>query len=313
MPIEIEPTARTRAGRAVKLVGGLLLLAGIILVLWHAFLWLRDGVWPSYPASRMLLDIGLPSLAIDSPWVRGPVAWLLGWSAAGLLTLCSIVLVFAGAMLTDSHDTQMEARAKARAMIIPSAEPENSTDRTVSQISGSAMEEATPEVAMTGVAAAPSWRRRMADNLLSLGCVVVLGAVLFGLGWAWTAFDSTHYDSVTAQVRSVGTACELEWEAIRDPGIFDKAGRQRSEAMPCDQARARAPSANPRVVEVRNVAYSYVSPVDGRTYSGSLHADALHLPDDLHAGGEIQILSLTADPARSRLNLDEPLSPAASH
>jgi hypothetical protein len=122
----------------------------------------------------------------------------------------------------------------------------------------------------------------------------------FGLFIGWDYFDRTHYNRVSAQVRTVVRSCVLEWEAPRDPLPWEKGGPRRSEEMPCDTAGPQAREQHARVVETMTVTYTYRSPVDGRTYPGALHRDAFEFPPDVRAGGEMPVYVLRADPSRSR-------------
>ena len=112
---EIVPTPATYAGWAVKLAAKLALLAAALLVLWHGFVWLRDGVWPGYETAGYLADAGFGHPAV--PWLgaQQAIEWVLAWSPAGLLTLLAPILYIAGGLLTDGYDTRVEARAKALA------------------------------------------------------------------------------------------------------------------------------------------------------------------------------------------------------
>jgi hypothetical protein len=129
---------------------------------------------------------------------------------------------------------------------------------------------------------------------LILGGMFVLLVIGFGLVIGWNYFDRTRYDRVTARVASVDKTCVLEW-----PSREDNSPR-RSEEMPCAEAAPRARGDNPRVIEVLTVTYSYTSLRDGRTYRGTLDADAHYFPADVRAGGEMPVYALKADPSRSR-------------
>ena len=140
----------------------------------------------------------------------------------------------------------------------------------------------------------------LTDSFLGCGCIVLLLLVGFALFIGWDYFDRTHYNRVSARIRTVARRCVLQWEAPRDPAIWEKSGPTRSDEMACEQAERQAPTEHAHVVETLSVTYTYTSPVDGRSYNGSLHRDAVDFPPDVRTGGEMPVYSLKADPSRSR-------------
>ena len=304
------------------MLGSALLLASIALALWNLFVWLRDGLWPDYPAAAMLADLGLPN-AGPASWLGGAIDWLLAWSAAGLLAVLGLLLVVVGAMLNDNYSPEALAAAAARDKFRPATERERAaswgragreppvapTRDHEDEAADAAQDEALERKAAAQDAAddaaapvppQPSFGRHVVDSVLGLGCIVFLIVGGLGLFIGWNYFDRRHYDRVTARVASVETSCALEWPPPRDPGWWESAGARRSEEMACAEARPRVRGDNPRLIEIRTVTYSYTSPRDGRTYPGTIHADAVDLPPDVRAGGEMVAYSLKADPGRSR-------------
>lgn len=83
-------------------VFSLVFLAGLALLGYQAFVWLRDGAWPALPLS-LVLD-AVPAL---SRWLREPQSWfglhelLSGTLALAPLALVCLVLGFAGALLLE--------------------------------------------------------------------------------------------------------------------------------------------------------------------------------------------------------------------
>ena len=297
-------------------------MASVALALWNLFVWLRDGLWPHYPAAAMLADLGIPTPAPSSTGVLGAIDWLLAWSAAGLLAGLGILLIVIGALLNDTYGPEAKAAAAARDKFRPATESERSAswaragraeqvDRP-RQDDAQARADAEADAAADAAAdaeegeetplgpPAPSFARSVADGFLGLGCIVLLLVIGLGLFIGWDYFDRTRYNRVAARVASVETTCLLEWPPPRDPAWWESASARRSEEMPCARARPLARGDNPRLIEVRTVTYSYTSPRDGRTYPGTLHEDARDLPPDVRAGGEMIVYSLKADPSRSR-------------
>ncbi|HEY5712458.1 MAG TPA: hypothetical protein VIT38_11240 [Allosphingosinicella sp.] len=160
------------------------------------------------------------------------------------------------------------------------------------------MEEETPTEPLPP--APRGFRQAATDNLLGCGCIVLLFVIGLGLFIGWDYLDRTRYNRVSARVLTVARSCLLEWEAPRDPLPGQSSERPRSGEMPCDQARRQAPSARASVIERLAVTYAYTSPVDGQTYRGTLHRDAIDFPPDVRVGGEMPVYSLKTDPGRSR-------------
>ena len=290
-------------------------MASVALALWNLFAWLRDGLWPHYPAAAMLADLGIPTPAPSSTGVLRAIDWLLAWSAAGLLAALGILLIVIGALLNDTYSPEAKAAAAARDRFRPATESERSASWAragrAAQVAPPRDDDAQARADARADAAAdaeggvepppaPSFVRSVADGFLGLGCLVLLIVVGLGLFIGWDYFDRTRYNRVTARIASVETSCVLEWPPPRDPGWWESASARRSEEMPCAEARPQARGDRPQVIEVRTVTYSYTSPRDGRTYPGRIHTDARYLPPDVRAGGEMIVYSLKADPSRSR-------------
>ena len=292
------PSAKTYVGRATLWASGLAIVAAIVLVLRNLFLWFRDGLWPSYPAARMLADLGIPDPVLPWAWVQAVLDWTLGWSAAALLTWFAIVAFFFGANWIDDYHKQKEAAAAARAKFMPASQIRPAGDAGAAE-PAKAEQVAAEETKSEAPLPERSFGYKLVSNLMATGCLLLIVAAIVGLFMGWGHLSRSHYDVVIARVHSVETSCVVSWSG-RHPGVLPR----ESPEMPCAEARARAGA---RLVhEFRTVAYSYISPVDGRTYSGRLHAQSSDFPFDVRAGGEMAVYSLRADPSRSRRTL--PLS-----
>jgi hypothetical protein len=315
MPEE-TPSAKTYLGWGLTIISGLAVLAAVALALWHVFEWLRDGIWPSYPAVRMLADLAIPYPSVSWPWLQGAIDWILAWSAAGLLTCLGIIVAIVGTLLTADYDARVAASAAARGKFRPASEAERAASWARTYGAGEAdrreeeqdaddeenVEEDDEEELTASEAAPPppGFGRSVTDGMLGCGCIALLIVGGVGLVIGWDYFDRTRYNRVSARVHSVAIGCVLEWEAPRDPAPWEKSGPRRGAEMACDEARRQTRGFNPRVVEVRTVTYSYTSPADGRTYPGALHADTSDFPPGVRAGGEMPVYALKADPSRSR-------------
>jgi hypothetical protein len=317
--MEETPSAKTYLGWALSILGGLALLAALLLGLWHVFEWLRDGIWPHLSGAEMMASLGIPPPAIPWAWAQSAIDWIFSWSAAFLLTCSAIILVILGTNLSDDYDRKSAAARKARSRFEPASDVERAA-RWARESAGAEanldLEELElgdeddeiddgdegddDEKALPPPPPPRTLRERATDGFLGCGCIVLLFVVGLGLFICWDYFDRIHYNRVSAHVRSVARNCVLEWEAPRDPALWEKSGRPRSEEMPCDQAAQQAPTAHAHVIETLSVTYTYTSPVDGRAYDGALHRDAVDFPPDVRVGGEMPVYALKANPGRSR-------------
>jgi hypothetical protein len=304
--VEETASAKTYLGWALAILAGLALLIAILLALWHVFEWLRDGIWPHLDGAAMLASLGLARPALPWPWAQSAVDWILSWSAAFLLTISAILLFILGTNLSADHDQKVAAAKKARGQFAPASGAERAARwaRGGAATEADDLEETEKEDDSEEELPSPlpprTFRQTMTDNLLGCGCIVLLFVGGFGLFIGWDYFDRTRYNRVSAHVLTVTRNCVLEWEAPRDPAIWEKSGPRRSDEMPCEQARQQIHDMNPRAIEVMAVSYTYTSPIDGRTYQGALHRDAVDFPPDVRAGGEMPVYSLKADPGQSR-------------
>ena len=245
------PTAKNRLARAVEIVGSGLLLASVALALWNLFAWLRDGLWPDYPAAAMLADFGLPNAGPAS--AIGPaIDWLLAWSAAGLLAVLGILLIVIGAMLNDSYSPEAKAAAAVRDKFRPATERERAaswarsgrtetpvppTRQREDEAADAAQDEAmerefaaqdAADDAAAPVPPRPSAAAEVGYTFLACGGILFLILAVGALAIGWDYFDRRHYDRVIARVASVETNCVLEWPPPREPAWWESAGARRS-------------------------------------------------------------------------------------
>jgi hypothetical protein len=130
--MEETPSAKTRLGWGVAILGGLALLAALVLALWHVVEWLRDGIWPQYAAAALLADLGIARPVLPWPWAEGAIGWILAWSAAGVLTCSGILLLLAGSLLSAEYDHQIALSKAARERLLPAG----GAERTASSAPG---------------------------------------------------------------------------------------------------------------------------------------------------------------------------------
>ena len=130
--------------------------------------------------------------------------------------------------------------------------------------------------------------------VLSIVAAIVLMIVGFAGYVYWDA--STNYVPARARVTSVVDNCSLERR--RSSG-----SRRRHEIGPMDCAEARLKRSQGysrySLKQHRHVAYTYTSPVDGRSYPGSNSASPSDYPH-VREGSEIDILAHEREPGTSR-------------
>lgn len=91
-------------GMTLLFVGAGLIVIAVGFLTFGFYSWVHGGIWPSYPASKMLAEIGIgaPHLA----WGAGQRAldWLLSRSACTLLLPFGALVAALGGWLAVRHD-----------------------------------------------------------------------------------------------------------------------------------------------------------------------------------------------------------------
>ena len=128
-----------------------------------------------------------------------------------------------------------------------------------------------------------------------LGVVAAVAlAILAFVGYTyWDA--RTNYVPAKARVTWVTDNCSLERRRTSN------SRRREIGPMDCDEARLKQSQGYSRYTlrQHRHVGYSYTSPVDGGTYTGSISASPSDYPD-VHTGSEIDILAHKTEAGTSR-------------
>lgn len=112
---ESEPRPSITGG-IVLLVGAVLIVVAVGFLTFGLYSLLRFGIWPHYPASKMLSEIGIgpPSLSWEAG--RRALEWLLSASACIFLFAIGGAVTALGAWLMARHDRRQRlARAQASA------------------------------------------------------------------------------------------------------------------------------------------------------------------------------------------------------
>jgi len=98
------------AGLIVLFIGAALITVGVCFLTYGLYQLLRTGVWPHYPFSKMLSEIGLPVAQAG----QGPLAWVVAQSACVVLLSIGALVAAPGIWLIARFNRrQRNARAEA--------------------------------------------------------------------------------------------------------------------------------------------------------------------------------------------------------
>lgn len=230
--------------------------------------------------------------------------------AAGLVLLLVLASMFgANKILTDpqslsGEDLEREIRLNRRLMELSDAmSPEwSDSQRKVSAaLAEQERRKSDPDRRAPAVPATGGWGRNMLINAcVGFGMLALFVGGIVG----WDYWDASAYTPVEARIDAIRQVCRIRWDC---QGCTARI----SADMSCADARRRQPDEGGVVVEYRDLAYTYVSPADGRAYPGSIRVEApVHA--DARPGDRIRILAHKSDPGRSRdqFMLDRPESEA---
>lgn len=101
-----------------SIVGGIVLLVGAVLIVvavgfltFGLYSLIRFGVWPDYPASKMLSEIGIGHPRLSWEAGQRALAWLLSLSACIFLFAIGGAVTALGAWLMARHDRRQKLGA----------------------------------------------------------------------------------------------------------------------------------------------------------------------------------------------------------
>jgi hypothetical protein len=98
------------AGLIVLFIGAALVTVGVCFLTYGLYSLMRTGVWPHYPFSKMLSEIGIPLPQLSGD---GVVAWLLSRSACVVLLAIGAVVAGLGAWLIARFNRRRRLDAEA--------------------------------------------------------------------------------------------------------------------------------------------------------------------------------------------------------
>jgi hypothetical protein len=94
---------------AVLFIGAAFIVVGVCFLTFGLYSLVRTGLWPHYPFSKMLTEIGM-TLPQGG---EGPVAWVLAQSACVVLLSIGTVISALGAWLIARHNRRRRLEADA--------------------------------------------------------------------------------------------------------------------------------------------------------------------------------------------------------
>ena len=97
----------------VLFIGAAFIVVGMAFLTYGLYALIRTGIWPHYPASKMLSEIGFPPLQL--PWQGGQNAadWVLSQSACTVLLAIGAVIAGVGAWLIARYNRRRRVEAEA--------------------------------------------------------------------------------------------------------------------------------------------------------------------------------------------------------
>jgi hypothetical protein len=101
------------AGLIVLFIGAGLIVVGVAFLTYGLYALLRTGVWPAYPFSTMLAEIGIPPPQLGWAGGQGAIDWLLAQSACVVLLTLGGVVTALGAWVIARHNRRLRLAAAA--------------------------------------------------------------------------------------------------------------------------------------------------------------------------------------------------------
>jgi hypothetical protein len=100
------------AGLIVLFIGAAFITVGVAFLTYGLYALIRTGLWPSYPFSKMLTEIGVAPAQLPAD---GALGWLLAQSACVVLLAIGSVIAGIGAWLIARFNRRRAEAAEASA------------------------------------------------------------------------------------------------------------------------------------------------------------------------------------------------------
>lgn len=100
-------------GLVVLFVGAAFITVGVGFLTFGLYSLMRTGVWPAYPASKMIAEIGIPYPRLSWESGQRAIDWVLASSACTVLLAIGAVIAGFGAWLIARHNRRLRLAADA--------------------------------------------------------------------------------------------------------------------------------------------------------------------------------------------------------
>ena len=98
-------------GLIILFVGAAFITVGVVFLTYGLYSLMRNGIWPHYPASKMLSEVGLPQP--EPGWGGGALDWVLAQSACVVLLVIGGLIAGFGAWRIARHNKRQRLAAEA--------------------------------------------------------------------------------------------------------------------------------------------------------------------------------------------------------
>jgi hypothetical protein len=100
-------------GLIVLFIGAAFITVGVVFLTYGLYHLIRNGIWPAYPFSKMLTEIGFPLPHLTWPSGQRAIDWVLSSSACTVLLAIGAVISGTGAWLIARHNRRLRQAADA--------------------------------------------------------------------------------------------------------------------------------------------------------------------------------------------------------
>ena len=98
-------------GLIILFVGAAFITVGVVFLTYGLYSLMRNGIWPDYPASKMISEIGIPPP--QPGWGGGALDWVLAQSACVVLLAIGAVIAGFGAWRIARHNRRQRLASEA--------------------------------------------------------------------------------------------------------------------------------------------------------------------------------------------------------
>ena len=111
--MEEDQTRPPLFGLIVLFIGAAFITVGVAFLTYGLYALVRTGIWPAYPFSKMLSEIGIPTPHLSWPSGQRAIDWVFSSSACTVLLAIGAVIAGFGAWLIARHNRRLRIAAEA--------------------------------------------------------------------------------------------------------------------------------------------------------------------------------------------------------